>query len=218
MHDAQGEPRAACSSGPVPPAPKGRPPKRTVVGRPRPSTWAGLHGYVDELEWRLAERKARKPKPLMAGTFNQGDEVWARGTVVDSSEHGAVVHFRGQRRMQCRPSDLRASLEDELLNLSDADRFGEQVAGQGLAYPCGCGYPAVWFEGRPMHLLNEELCGTGDHEPSQPPEGYDYPEGVCDVTRTLSACYEAANVEAGGTEYEFLPLPIDAGDELEAAE
>lgn len=42
---------------------------------------------------------------------------------------------------------------------------------------CGCGEPITFFEGEWMHIVSEELRGTGDHV-AEPAAGYYVPDGM----------------------------------------
>jgi hypothetical protein len=43
--------------------------------------------------------------------------------------------------------------------------YGDIVDGQGPVFVCGCGYPATTYDGRAVHVFNDDLTGTDDHEP-----------------------------------------------------
>jgi hypothetical protein len=45
---------------------------------------------------------------------------------------------------------------------------------------CGCGEPIAWFEGEWMHILSEELRGSGDHT-AEPAGGFYIPDGMEEV-------------------------------------
>jgi len=40
------------------------------------------------------------------------------------------------------------------------------VEGQGAVVYCGCGLPITEYEGAWLHVLNDDLMGTGDHDPT----------------------------------------------------
>jgi len=42
---------------------------------------------------------------------------------------------------------------------------------------CGCGEPITYFEGEWMHIVSEELRGTGDHT-AEPAGGFYIPDGM----------------------------------------
>jgi hypothetical protein len=41
----------------------------------------------------------------------------------------------------------------------------ELTAGAGPDDTCGCGEPITMYEGEWLHIYNEDLRGTGDHDP-----------------------------------------------------
>lgn len=38
------------------------------------------------------------------------------------------------------------------------------IKGQGDTATCGCGYPITEYGGRWLHVFNDDLTGTGDHD------------------------------------------------------
>lgn len=44
--------------------------------------------------------------------------------------------------------------------------LAEIVQNQGEVRACGCGWPMTEYEGDWLHVFNDDLTGTSDHEPS----------------------------------------------------
>lgn len=69
---------------------------------------------------------------------------------------------------------LAAGLASVLGRLTGADFTEGAYDGEE---ECGCGEPITWFEGGWMHIISEDLRGTGDHT-AEPAGGYYVPDGM----------------------------------------
>lgn len=129
-------------------------------------------GYVFAARWEredhynTANDGLQHGQPVRGGSVTNTQQPTPEDVIASALKELGIEHTTSQWTAVITQKLVEAGYEILDPNAPPETPKGEDLtAGAGPDDTCGCGEPITMYDGEWLHIYNEDLRGTGDHEP-----------------------------------------------------